>query len=134
MIYAIERSGGSVSIMRILLNSSIEEELAKWPEEDRASVVSYKEIDESEIPTDRHFREAWDYDLKINMGKARDIHMDRIRAARDEKLKALDIETMKGRDVQAEKQALRDIPQTLDLSTATTPEELKALWPQELEK
>jgi len=96
--------------------------------------TDYKIVLADEIPTDRHFREAWDYDLKINMDKARDIHMTRIRAVRDEKLKALDVETMKGRDVQAEKQALRDLPQTFDLSTATTPDALKSIWPQELEK
>lgn len=39
---------------------------------------------------------------------------------------------MKGRDVTTEKQKLRDLPQTLDLTVAQTPEDLKALWPADL--
>lgn len=88
--------------------------------------------DDSEIPTDRTFRNAWTMDLTVDMDKAREIHMDRIRVVRDEELKRLDIETLKGVDVQKEKQALRDIPQTFDLDKAETPDELKALWPKEL--
>lgn len=90
--------------------------------------------DDSEIPTDRTFRNAWTMDLTVDMDKAREIHMDRIRVVRDEELKRLDIETLKGVDVQKEKQALRDIPQTFDLDKAETPDELKALWPKELPK
>jgi len=97
-----------------------------------------------QIPTDRTFRNAWEHGgdkIRVNMERARGIHLDRIRAVRDEALTKLDVETMiavgKGdtgaRDaVEAQKQKLRDIPQTLDLSQATTPEELKAIWPAEL--
>lgn len=94
--------------------------------------VPFKVIEESEIPKDRTFRDAWDYDLKVNMDKARAIHMEEIRKRRKVALEKLDIETMKGNDVQAQKQKLRDLPKTFDLSKAATPEELKALWPEEL--
>jgi hypothetical protein len=70
--------------------------------------------------------------MGIDMTKARQVHMGKIREKRDEKLKFLDIETLRGIDNQEEKQRLRDIPQTFDLSIAQTPEELKALWPEEL--
>lgn len=99
------------------------------------SGIDYEIIDVSELPQDRTFRNAWEKSgkqISINMDKARNIQMDKIRALRDKKLKELDIETMKGNDVQAQKQVLRDIPQTFDLSVAKTPEELKALWPDEL--
>lgn len=99
------------------------------------SGIDYEVIDVSELPKDRTFRNAWEVSgekVNINMDKARNIHMDNIRIAREKKLKELDIETMKGNDVQAQKQKLRDIPQTFDLTIATTPEELKALWPDEL--
>jgi len=94
-------------------------------------------IEDSILP-ERTFRDAWTDDLSgdqidVDMPRARDIHMDRIRAARKEKLEILDIETMKGIDVQAEKQVLRDLPANTDLSVATTPEQLKAIWPVELE-
>jgi len=90
----------------------------------------------SDAPTeDRYFRNACDIvegKLTIDMPKARIIHEEKIRQARDKKLAELDIETLKGNDVQAEKQILRDLPANTDLSTATTPEELKAIWPEEL--
>lgn len=92
-------------------------------------------ITKDDLPQDRYFRNAWivsDEKIDIDMDKAREIHMEKIRIARDEALEVLDIETLKGIDVQAEKQVLRDIPQTFDLSKAQTPEELKALWPEEL--
>ena len=47
-------------------------------------------------------------------------------------MKELDIETMKGNNVQAQKQALRDLPSIFDLSGANTPDELKILIPTEL--
>lgn len=83
---------------------------------------------------DRYFRNAWAWTgaVSIDMPKARDIHMGRIRAARDAELAKLDIEQLKGNDVTAEKQRLRDIPQTFDLTAAATPDELKALWPEGL--
>lgn len=122
-----------------------QEELAKFEFEKSERIIgagavpknrheSWRIAGDAEIPQDRYFRKAWEDNgtLSVNMPKARDIHMDRIRAKRNEKLKELDIETLKGRDVQTEKQALRDIPQTFDLTKATTPEELKALWPDEL--
>lgn len=93
---------------------------------------SWKEIDPSVLPQDRTFREAWAHDCTVDMDKARAIQMERIRKSRDVALKKMDIETMKGNDVQSQKQVLRDIPQTFDLSKASTPEELKALWPDEL--
>lgn len=98
---------------------------------------SWRIVDVTAIPQDRTFRNAWTDNeptptVDVDMVKARDIHMDCIRKARDEKMKALDIEQLKGVDVAAEKQALRDIPQTFNLEVAATPEELKTLWPDEL--
>lgn len=94
----------------------------------------YRIVPTSEIPTDRYFRNAWEDtgNITVNMGKAREIQMAKIRVARDAELKRLDIEQLKGIDVSAEKAKLRDLPQTFDLSQAKTPEELKALWPEGL--
>lgn len=101
----------------------------------------YTLMDEEAIPEDRTFRNALKPDLTHDLGKARAIHMDHIRKVRDKELAKLDIETIKaigiGGDVagiEAAKQTLRDIPQTLDLSVATTTEELKVIWPTELSK
>ena len=77
--------------------------------------------------------------IVINMAKARGIHMDRIREVRNKELVKKDIDFMKALEVDdgsstaiaAEKQVLRDIPQTFDLTT-DTPEELKENWPDGL--
>ena len=66
--------------------------------------------------------------IKINMEKARGIQMDKIREVRNKELAKKDVEYMKALEaddgsaatVAAEKQALRDIPQTFDLTTDTS--------------
>lgn len=77
----------------------------------------------------------------ISMNDARAERMEEIRLKRNEKLKELDVEYMKADETQdltlkssiaQQKQILRDLPQTFDLNSATTIEELKALWPSEL--
>jgi len=87
-------------------------------------------------------RNAWEDTgtlITTNMPKARGLHMDRIREVRNKELVKKDIEFMKALEaddgshtaIAAEKQVLRDIPQTFDLTT-DTPEELKNKWPDEL--
>ena len=106
------------------------------------------EIVEHTVLPSREFRDAWQRDvspapepIKFDMAKARDIHMDRIRKAREPEFEKADNELKVAEDsgdaaeiarIRAKRQALRDIPQTFDLSGAITPEELAALWPAEL--
>ena len=99
--------------------------------------------DSLDLPKGREFRNAWVNHptrpgLEVDMPKARVIHMDRIRAKRDEALAASDgpmLRAMENNDapeiarLKAERQALREIPQTFALNGATTPAELSALWP-----
>ena len=80
--------------------------------------------------------------VTVNMTKARTIHMDAIRVVRNKELAAKDITFMRAveagdTDAQAtigtEKQVLRDLPATFDITTdVDTPELLKAKWPTEL--
>ena len=130
-----KRNDGTCGILTPALKSNLT--LDKIALKDTPEGCSYRIIDVSQIPDSREFRDAWTDNnntdtVDIDIAKACDIHMERIRYARDIKLKELDIETMKGNDVQVEKQVLRDIPQNTDLSIASTPEELKAIWPPEL--
>lgn len=99
--------------------------------------LEWRICDASDIPSDRAFRAAWTDDnpsqkIDVNMQKAREIHMNNIRQVRNEKLKELDVEQLKGVNVLIEKQSLRDLPLTFDLTLANTANELKSLWPQEL--
>jgi len=96
---------------------------------------------------DGTFRKAWDYvgnALTVDMPTARGVHMARIRNARNIQLAAKDITFMRAMEagdtsaqvtIATEKQVLRDIPQTFDLTTDNdTPVELLAKWPEGLPK
>ena len=71
----------------------------------------------------------------IDMAKAREIHKTHIRNARTAKLAALDVDFQRALEVGAattsivaQKQALRDAPSHVGITSATNAEELKALW------
>ncbi len=49
---------------------------------DIPSGVEYKIIDESELPKDKIFRNAWNYDLKEDIPKAKEIWKDKLRTDR----------------------------------------------------
>ena len=75
--------------------------------------------------------------ITVNMTKARTIHLTEIRRVRNKELGKLDIEWFKANDsgkvgVESQRQTLRDIPATFDLSAPSTTDALKALWPSEL--
>ena len=103
------------------------------------------ECDSADLPVDDYFFSAWAWagtEVNVNMTKARVIHMDVIRTARNAELVAKDITFMRAVEsgdtdaqstIATEKQVLRDIPATFDITTGVdTPEKLKAKWPTEL--
>ena len=123
---------GSVGIIVPAENTTLTVEAIA--EKDVPSGLSYRITDESNIPVDRTFRAAWTDDnptetVDVDMSKARDIHMSTLREKRDKKLLALDIEQLQGANVAARKQALRDMPKNIDLTTSSTPEDLKEYTP-----
>lgn len=109
-----------------------------------ANAIDPKVVPRANVPADRYFRNAWKQAgdrVDVDMQKARVIQMDKIRLARDEKLKGLDIEWMKAvakkknaeaDAIEAERERLRQIPQSFDLSPAKNADELKVLWPEGL--
>ena len=117
-----------VAIIRPTGELSIEEVAKK----DVPVGVSFRIVNDDEIPSDRTFRNALNYDLTVDMTKAQGITKDRLRAERAPLLTALDVQyqraTEDGRDttiIISEKQRLRDVTKLAD--TATTLDELKAL-------
>lgn len=75
--------------------------------------------------------------ITINLDKAKDIQKNKWRTARKPLLEKLDTEFMKAvetgdivkqQQIAAKKQALRDVT-TTDLSSVTTPDQLKTVWP-----
>lgn len=138
----IERPDGGVSIMQMVETADGGAEIAKWEAGSGARVVGWYEVGATDLPSDRTFREAWTHigagKCAVDMSKARSLQMDRIRASRDAELAKLDgpaIRALEQGDADAmaeiarQKQRLRDIPQTFNLTQAETPEALAAIWP-----
>ena len=105
--------------------------------------VSHREIDDSQLPEDRVFRDAWTDDLPtdtvdVDIIKAKAIKLDRFRVLRKPLLEKLDVDYLlaieKGDKaaqlaVAAQKLVLRDItkivlPDDVDTLAAFTPKEL----------
>ena len=77
--------------------------------------------------------------ININMNKARDIHREKVRQARNPKLAAKDVEFQRALETGADtsaivaaKQALRDAPAASAIEAASTPDELKQAWDTDL--
>jgi hypothetical protein len=151
---AITCADGSLAVMQFVLDdqrgikrdgtdAEIAAEIGKAALESPG--VSWRRIAEEDLPTARDFRNAWrdtgaaiDHDI----AKARSIHMERIRYARDEALRASDAAVMRAEEqgkrmdadaLKTERQALRDLPATIapSLAAALTVDELRALQPLE---
>tara|TARA_A100001201_G_scaffold81075_1_gene72412 strand:- start:1185 stop:1688 length:504 start_codon:yes stop_codon:yes gene_type:complete len=105
---------------------------------------------EHEVATKRswaYFQRCWRYNydasgnpvgIYVDMDLAREYHMAVLRETRNFVIKAYDLNTTKALErndkdrlqyIQAVKQQLRDLPNTLDLSKAETPDELYNVRP-----
>ena len=126
-------SDGTVSIMTPIEGTA--EECAK---RDLPDGTSYEVVDDSVVPTDRSFRNAWKQNgktIETDMAKAREIHKTNIREARAIKFAELDVEFQRAletssstTDIVAKKQLLRDAPAASGISTAASEADLKAQW------
>lgn len=109
-----------------------------------AGAANAQIVDESAIPADRTFRNAWKAGSGVvehDMDKAREIQKNTLRAMRAPLLAALDVEFMRALEVNdmaqasavaAQKQALRDVTADPAIAAATTPEALLAVVPDAL--
>ena len=77
--------------------------------------------------------------FNIDMAKAKELHKDKIRLAREEKFKELDIEFQKAletgastTDIVAKKNALRDAPADSGIAAASDAAALKAQWKSDI--
>lgn len=73
--------------------------------------------------------------VKIDLAKAKEMHRNRIRAARTPLFSDLDVQYQRATEtssdtsaIVAKKQALRDAPSDSAIEAATTSDELKAQW------
>tara|TARA_R110000850_G_scaffold32083_4_gene87912 strand:- start:1242 stop:1700 length:459 start_codon:yes stop_codon:yes gene_type:complete len=103
----------------------------------------FEVLDVADIPTDRYFRNAWrlgeplSQSIETDMPAAREIHMDALRKLRNKKLEELDIpytiaferrNSGEQETIGIKKQALRDMPASVDLSSLSE-QELKNYMP-----
>lgn len=85
---------------------------------------------DTDLPENREFRDAWiQRDSKIieDFSRAKEIYLTNLRRDRNKALEVLDIETLRGNDVQDQKQVLRDITKHQLIQDAATVEDLKVL-------
>lgn len=135
------RPDGGVSVVYPTGEVTLETVLSQIPE----SALNVRVADVKDLPKDREYREAWTDEnpgpqVDVCMETAKEIHMERIRYARNAKLKELDGvqlrhlgEPSRLHEVNVQKQKLRDLPATFELK-ADNPDALKALWPVELQE
>lgn len=111
--------------------------------EAREDVISARIIDVADLPKNRLFRDAWadisnSPKIDIDENKAKEVHLARIRESRNAQLEELDAKQLrhiadadKLKLIENEKQRLRDIPQSFDLSDLdiSAPERC---WPTDL--
>jgi hypothetical protein len=103
--------------------------------------VSYIFVTDEDL-LDNDFYNAWEIvskKLQINLDKAKEIHRDKIRAARTPLLSKLDVQFQRAletsadtKDIVAQKQALRDATEDSKIAAATTTDAIKASWNTEL--
>ena len=131
--------GKVVQIPEIIAEEqALQRALAKIPQ----GAIDIQIVDESVIPTDRTFRNAWKAGngvVEHDMEKCRELHRERLRDLRKPKLDALDVDFMRALEsgaptgaITAKKQALRDVTSDSRLDAAQTVEELKLVIPSAL--
>jgi hypothetical protein len=138
---------GSVAVMTLVAGANLDDAIDKWKQVHPNKYLSHREMPDGVIPTDRTFRDAWadttpELTIDIDMAKARDIHLSRIRIKRNAELSKLDTQATKAQDIgdtatltqiRTRKQELRDLPATLapTLASAVSVDALKAIQPLE---
>tara|TARA_R100000329_G_scaffold141304_1_gene124059 strand:- start:354 stop:809 length:456 start_codon:yes stop_codon:yes gene_type:complete len=105
---------------------------------DVPSGLDYFIIEDDDIPKNTFFERAWkivDGKIEMDITKAREVHRENIRNARQEKLAELDIEFQRALETSADtsaivakKKALRDAPSDSAIDAAKDEAGLKAQW------
>jgi len=132
IVYLNDKGGISVVIPSPSWSGTMEE----LADKDVPDGKPYKIVEDSVIPSDRTFRDAWENyeEINVNFSKAQTITKQRLREERKPLLEEQDVAFIRAQEsgsdtsgIVAEKQRLRDITTLAD--DATTLDELKALKP-----
>jgi len=110
-----------------------------------ADAQNVKVLDRSKLPEKLRFRNAWRQKgdgFEILLAESRKLVLTEIRRVRARKLDELDKQWLRAKgqkkeneaeQVEAKRQALRDLPQTANLERFNSIDELDQYWPDELE-
>lgn len=133
--FILNRSDGGVSIMSILDDSKVEDEILK----SQFDIISFRELTENEVLPRRDYREAWSDQgktIEVDLEKAKEVKRQFLRKERVSILNDLDVESIKAlesndsvklEEVKNEKQRLRDAPSSPAIDNATSLEDLDAI-------
>jgi hypothetical protein len=111
-----------------------------------ASATNVQIVEPSAIPTDRSFRNAWEQSgaaIVHSMAKCRALWRQKMREHRAERWPVWDAaylqadeqgDLVRKTQLAAKRQQLRDVTAHPNIDAATTPDELKLVWPTILEE
>src|SRR3990172_5538305 len=89
---------GEVGVMQLTDGCDLNDALSKLAESLNWRIMSVDEINMAEVPVDKYFREAWRGEngkIVVDMEKAREIHMGRIRIVRNLLLSTTDVDFLR---------------------------------------
>ena len=136
-IYSIKKRDGGVMIMRLISEmSSPEAEIERWADEIKSEVADpmvIREISLDDLPEDRDLMDAWQDDgrqITVDVDKAKPLYEARAKAERLRRYRELKEREDLGEDVTDQLAAIKAV--SPDFSSATTLDELRALWPEAL--
>ena len=136
------RADGSIAWSRLATRGTVDAEIARASvsfDPEQVPVVSWRFVEESEVPTDRTYRNAWrDTGGRIehDMVHARELHRNLLREARAPRLAALDLAYLQADEahdqfdktaIAQEKQRLRDVTLDPRIEAAQSIAELQAI-------
>ena len=123
MIYKLKNIDGSVSIMNIInTNTTVEKEIEKL----NFKVEKFDEIKESDIPKSKNYRNAWNYDLNVDLEKAKPLQRKLMIQKMHERVAVDEFGEKDLNEIKSEILAI-------NVYDAKTIDELYNMWPKSIE-
>lgn len=130
-----KKKNGDIAIMTVVEGADRKEAIQKFLDAHPKEYVDYYDY-KGELPEDREFRDAWmlkDNKIIVAHNKAKQIHLERIRQARNAELERLDKEQLRYmldesmlKDIEEQKKELRELPSKVN--SLDWPDGLSKLW------
>lgn len=134
----IVKSDGSVLLMSLVGNAEVEKEIKKA----NIDAARHFKVQRNDLPKVMAFFDAWEADgesVKVNMDKARELHLKEIRRVRNDELNRLDKELLRAQEtgkedlvetIKKNKSDLRGLPSNINLEQYLDEQSLFHFWPE----